>query len=99
MATGDGPPLSLRPFPVADRKPKNVADFIPRVNAQAGGFRVVTEDRLREEISASEEARDENGGRDLAMSDAEEDDGGDDAATDPNQARTEVLKNIEYGFP
>ncbi|OAA37779.1 RNA polymerase II mediator complex component SRB4 [Beauveria brongniartii RCEF 3172] len=52
MATGDGPPLSMRPFPVADKSPKSLADFIARVNALPGGFRSVTETSLEEELGA-----------------------------------------------
>ncbi|KAK8148365.1 RNA polymerase II mediator complex subunit [Beauveria asiatica] len=52
MATGDGPPLSMRPFPVADKSPKSLADFIARVNALPGGFRSVTETSLEEELDA-----------------------------------------------
>ncbi|KAK7425848.1 RNA polymerase II mediator complex subunit [Neonectria magnoliae] len=99
----DGPPLSLRPHPVADRKPKNLAEFIARVNAQPGGFRAVTEAKLREEIRAREEsarsgdAHDE----DVDMSDGgddedeDEDEDEDDEDKDPNEARMEVLRNID----
>lgn len=55
MSSEGGPPLSLRPFPVADQKPKNLAEFIARVNAQPGGFRSITEEKLREELRNSED--------------------------------------------
>lgn len=98
MASGDdGPPLSLRPHPVADRKPKNLAEFIARVNAQPGGFRAVTEAKLREEIRIREESI-QNG--DAADEDVDMSDGGgddeEDEDKDPNEARMEVLRNIEY---
>lgn len=98
MAPGDdGPPLSLRPHPVADRKPKNLAEFIGRVNAQPGGFRAVSEDKLREEIR-TREANNANG--EAADEDVDMSEGGDeedeDVARDPHEARMEVLKNIEY---
>jgi mediator of RNA polymerase II transcription subunit 17 len=95
MATSDGPPLSLRPVPIADTKPKNLAEFIARVNAQPGGFRAVTEDKLQEEIRAREEDGDTNEPEDAVMEDdAPEDETS--AAKDPALARLEVLKNVEY---
>lgn len=97
MVPGDGPPLSLRPFPVADQKPKNLADFIARVNAQPGGFRSVTEDKLRDEIKASDSQNGFAQADDVDMSDTDEDDDNDGPATkDPNQARMEVLRHVEY---
>ncbi|KAL7948398.1 subunit 17 of mediator complex domain-containing protein [Trichoderma barbatum] len=93
MSSGDGPPpLSLRPFPVADQKPKNLAEFIARVNAQSGGFRSVTEDKLREELKNSENA-DGTVDHDEDMSEAAAENEA--AEKDPNVARMEVLKNID----
>lgn len=97
MASGDGPPLSMRPFPVADKSPKNLADFIARVNALPGGFRSVTETSLEEDIHA----RNETDGEDVDMSSDADDDNDDDddeedaSAKDPVVARMEVLKHIE----
>ncbi|KAL6889730.1 subunit 17 of mediator complex domain-containing protein [Trichoderma longibrachiatum] len=94
MSSADGPPpLSLRPFPVADQKPKNLADFIARVNAQPGGFRAVTEAKLREELKNSESsdgAADED--EDMSSDAGPENEV---AEKDPNVARMEVLKNID----
>lgn len=97
MAPNDGPPLSLRPFPVADKEPKNLADFIARVNAQSGGFRSVTEATLHDEIRSREETNGAVQEEDVDMSDAGDgDEDEDDAAPrDPNVARMEVLKNME----
>ncbi|KAJ6786279.1 hypothetical protein PWT90_00819 [Aphanocladium album] len=96
MATGDGPPLSMRPFPVADKSPKNLADFIARVNALPGGFRAVTETSLEDEIRVRNETNGEDGSQDVDMSDGEDDDDEEDAsAKDPFAARMEVLKNID----
>jgi mediator of RNA polymerase II transcription subunit 17, fungi type len=98
MALGDGPPLSLRPFPVADKKPKNLGEFIARVNAQPGGFRLLSEARLREQAALnSQKDKDAVDEADMDMSDGDEEDEEDeeDAANDPGQARMEVLKNIE----
>ncbi|KAJ6446829.1 mediator of RNA polymerase II transcription subunit 17 [Purpureocillium lavendulum] len=93
MATNSGPPLSLRPFPVADRQPSNLAEFIVRVNAGPGGFRSLTEDKLREQIKVEENPEDEAEQEDVDMSDVA---GDDEAATkDPNLARMEVLKNVD----
>ncbi|KAH6605181.1 rna polymerase ii mediator complex component srb4 [Trichoderma cornu-damae] len=92
MSSGEGPPLSLRPFPVADQKPKNLAEFIARVNAQPGGFRSVTEAKLLEELRNSEDA----GGVVDHDGDVSEDAGENDVTEkDPNVARMEVLKNID----
>lgn len=94
MSSEGGPPLSLRPFPVADEKPKNLAEFIARVNAQPGGFRSITEDKLREELrnSGDPDAADD---QDEEVSEAAGE--ADVAERDPGVARIEVLKNIEYG--
>ena len=93
MASAEGPPLSLRPFPVADKEPSNLSEFIARVNTQAGGFRAATEGALQDEIRS----RDSPGGAsdqdDIDMSDAGNDD--DTSDNDPGAARMEVLKNIE----
>lgn len=88
----EGPPLSLRPFPVADKSPKNLADFIARVNALPGGFRDVTEARLRDEMAAraDPDASDD----DISMDEGDEDDE-DSANRDPAQARLNVLRNLE----
>ncbi|TQV92097.1 hypothetical protein V2A60_004397 [Cordyceps javanica] len=82
MATGDGPPLSMRPFPVADKSPKNLADFIARVNALPGGFRAVTEAGLEGEIDVRPEVDGEDGAQDVDMTGGplnnnDEDDDGD----------------------
>ena len=90
------PLLSLRPFPVADRQPKNLADFIARVNAQPGGFRSLTDDALRQRARTDEavDAADTVDADDAPMSDEADDD---DAPPlkDPAVARLEVLKDIE----
>lgn len=98
MAEGASPPLSLRPYPVADKKPKNLAEFIARVNAGPGGFRSVTEDKLAEEIKVQEE-QSRNGvaeDEDVDMSDGDDDGDEETPWKDPQLARMEVLKNIEY---
>jgi mediator of RNA polymerase II transcription subunit 17 len=94
MAESDGPPLSLRPVPIADTRPKSLAEFIARVNAQPGGFRSVTEASLRAEIAAREDNNDTPEPDDALMEDETAE--GEGAATkDPVAARHEVLKNVD----
>ncbi|KAI0173602.1 subunit 17 of mediator complex-domain-containing protein [Hypoxylon sp. FL1284] len=93
MTTPTASPFSLRPWPIGDKKPKNLGEFITRVNAERSGFRNVTEDKLREEIAAQE------GGRvdvDRSSEDEEEEDEVDtDKAKTVIEARDEVLRNLE----
>lgn len=93
MAPVQGPPLSLRPFPVAEKGPKDLADFIARVNALPGGFRSVTETKLQEEIRTRDEPSDDDDSEDVDMSEREDD--ADVNNKDPNHARMEVLRNLE----
>lgn len=96
-----GPPLSLRPFPIANREPKDLAEFIARVNTQPGGFRALSVQKLRDEIVA----RDSPNAADSDQDDGDVSDGGggggneEEPARDPILARAEVLKNIEYEVP
>ena len=94
----DGQPLSVRPPPVADRKPRNIADFIARVNAQPGGFRAISEAKLREEIAQENAAGGDSQHKDVDMAEADEDDNDDDhdATRDPQEVRMEMFKNLEY---
>ncbi|KAI5922281.1 subunit 17 of mediator complex-domain-containing protein [Camillea tinctor] len=48
-------PFSLRPWPTGDKKPKNLAEFIGRVNAERNGFRNVTEATLHDELKAEDD--------------------------------------------
>lgn len=45
-------PFALRPLPCGDRRPKNLAEFIQRVNTERDGFLNVTEESLRKEMEA-----------------------------------------------
>jgi mediator of RNA polymerase II transcription subunit 17 len=94
MPPPQGPPLSLRPVPITDNSPKNLSEFIARVNAQPGGFRDVTEEKLRQEIEAGE---DDDGQVESEDADMEDDDGDQDTAgpKDPAQARLEVLRHVD----
>lgn len=104
MGSDGGPPLSLRPLPVNDGKPKNIAEFIAWANMQPGGFRALNEKKLQEEIKAAEEARrrkeenpDAEEDEDVEMKDKEDEAG--DPAKDPMKAKEEVLRHIEYVKP
>ncbi|KAI1212506.1 subunit 17 of mediator complex-domain-containing protein [Annulohypoxylon truncatum] len=92
MASSNSP-FSLRPWPTGDKKPKNLSEFITRVNAERGGFRNVTEAKLREEIAALEDGHIEVD----RSSDGEEEE---EADVDKNNnvmvAREEFLKNLEF---
>lgn len=50
MASSSASTFALSPLPVGDRRPKTIAEFIARVNAERGGFRNVTQDSLQKEI-------------------------------------------------
>ncbi|CAN8100347.1 unnamed protein product [Discula destructiva] len=54
MAPGPASSFALSPLPVGDRRPKTIADFIARVNAERGGFRNVTQNSLQKEIEDEE---------------------------------------------
>ncbi|KAF7559829.1 hypothetical protein G7046_g4335 [Stylonectria norvegica] len=94
MATSDGPPLSLRPQPVADRKPKNIGEFIARINAQPGGFRGLSEASIREQIKARNEDDGEAADEDTDMSDGPNDDDAD-APKELEAVKGEVLRSID----
>jgi mediator of RNA polymerase II transcription subunit 17, fungi type len=90
------PSFSLRPWPTGDRKPKNLAEFIARVNAERGAFRNVTEESLKEEIRVREQ-EDPTGADDVEMAGSEAGEQDEETeAKDLNAARNEMLKNIEY---
>ncbi|KAG8420665.1 RNA polymerase II mediator complex subunit [Metarhizium acridum] len=93
MASPDGPPLSLRPFPVADKAPRNLAEFIARVNTQSGGFRDVTENKLQDEIKSNQIVNGADSDQeDVDMSDLGHDE---EPVKDAAAVRMDVLKNIE----
>ncbi|KAI1408218.1 subunit 17 of mediator complex-domain-containing protein [Hypoxylon sp. FL1857] len=89
-----GSPFSLRPWPIGDKQPKNLGEFIARVNAERGGFRNLTEAKLREEIAAQENGHIETD--EVSESSEEEGEEADpDKAKNVMAAREEFLKNIE----
>lgn len=97
MSQPKGTSLSLRPFPISDTKPKSLADFISRVNAQSGGFREVSEEKLRQEQQLTQSSPQD--GEDVDMSDGEDDESADGLGAsrpqDLMQTRIEVLQNID----
>ncbi|KAI0125289.1 RNA polymerase II mediator complex component SRB4 [Xylariales sp. AK1849] len=96
MASISASPFSLRPWPTGDKKPKNLGEFIARVNAERGGFRNVTEVQLREEIQLKDEGRLEVS-TSSPEGDSESEDEDDVGKTSTIiTAREEFLKNIEF---
>ncbi|VUC30343.1 unnamed protein product [Clonostachys rosea] len=98
MVSEESTPLSLRPVPVADRKPKNLAEFIARINAQPGGFRGLTETKLREEAVELENGNSTAEDDDVDMSNGEDEGEAEEPEAptrDPAQVRNEVLAEVE----
>jgi mediator of RNA polymerase II transcription subunit 17 len=97
MASNSHSPFSLRPWPTGDKKPKNLAEFISRVNAEPGGFRNLNEAQLRQEIQAKEQGQVEDDGSEGS---SEDEDGEVEEMKGKNAigAREEFLKNIESVF-
>lgn len=93
-------PFSIRPIKApGDRKPKNLAEFIARVNAsRPGGFRTLDEADLRKQIE--ERKQNQNAGADTTdvhMEDGagSEDEAETDVVKDLTVARMEVLQGIQ----
>ncbi|KAK3935678.1 mediator of RNA polymerase II transcription subunit 17 [Diplogelasinospora grovesii] len=81
----------MPPRPPPPRRPKKIAEFIQRINAEPGGFRALNQAELRKEIAAKaqqDEAKDE-----IEMEDAPEAEGGV-KPKDILAARDELLRNI-----
>jgi|SRR3569833_2308989 len=90
--------FTLQPWPSGGSKPKNLAEFIARVNGQNGGFRTVTEEGLRKQIEAEEAGVVESADVDM-KSDSEDDEAPKPVVLDDIlAARNEVLRNIEYAL-
>ncbi|KAL1871981.1 hypothetical protein VTK73DRAFT_1811 [Phialemonium thermophilum] len=85
--------FSLQPPPPDDRKPKTLAEFIARVNAQNGGFRTVREDELHKLVEAEEQGIAESVDVDMSDGSDTEEDG--ETVKDIKTARDEILWNIE----
>lgn len=98
MAPSAGWPFSLRPTPAGDRKPKNLAEFIARVNGGGGGgFRNVREDDLRKELEAQKNGIADSTNADMA--DVSDNENETEPAGDARAARDEILRNIECELP
>lgn len=96
MASSSTSTFALSPLPVGDRRPKTIAEFIARVNAERGGFRNVTQDSLQKEIEDEASGVVESMEVDM-KDDAEDDDFGD--QIDPlefRKALEEVYVQAEY---
>ncbi|KAL0937743.1 RNA polymerase ii mediator complex component [Colletotrichum truncatum] len=92
MASGSSMPFSsLHPTPNGGRKPKNLGEFIARVQAERG-FRNVTEESLKQEIEDRNDGVAEVKEEDTPMADEKENE---EEPADANAARMEVLKNID----
>lgn len=90
-SAGDGTPLSLRPFPVPSKNPSNVYDFLQRVNTtQVGGFRALSEAKLRDELAKKNRQDGEEQDDDDEFSSEDEAD----AAPDITTAREEILQDL-----
>lgn len=68
------PSFALRPLPCGDRRPKNLAEFIQRVNAERDGFLNITEESLRKELEAEANGVVESKEVDMADADAAQED-------------------------
>lgn len=84
------PPLALRPPPPPDRGPKNIAEFIRRMNAEPGGFRALDEDDIRRRIAAQKNKAD----ADAEMEDADEADDEPSKTAELVAARDDLMRNI-----
>ncbi|KAI0204157.1 subunit 17 of mediator complex-domain-containing protein [Astrocystis sublimbata] len=109
MTVNSQSPFSLRPWPIGDKKPKNLTEFITRVNAEPGGFRTLNEADLRREIQERQEKL-ENGDDDSMDIDAIDDDDDNDDGEDiddeveeisgntSKEAREKIVKDIEFAY-
>lgn len=95
--------FSVRPLqPLNDRRPKNLSEFISRVNAQAGGFRNVRQDELQKQVEEKRQKLHHDGNDDDVhmydgTADEEDEQADSDSETkDLTAARNNMLRNIEY---
>ncbi|EJT70420.1 hypothetical protein GGTG_11444 [Gaeumannomyces tritici R3-111a-1] len=96
-------PLSLRPWPTGDKRPKSLAEFIARVkSAGPEGFRGISEDELRKEVEletagiASTETAAADGDVEMESGPADGDESTTAVTADTiRTARDEALRNID----
>ncbi|GAP84482.2 putative mediator of RNA polymerase II transcription subunit 17 [Rosellinia necatrix] len=98
MANNSQMPFSLRPWPIGDKKPQNLVDFISRVNSQPGGFRELDEAQLRRDILGKQQGALED---DAFNSSEDEDDEDEEESEDAKGktaivAREEFMRNIDF---
>ncbi|RYP40566.1 hypothetical protein DL767_001566 [Monosporascus sp. MG133] len=95
MASTDLTQFSLRPWPLGDKKPKTLNEFVTRVNFERHGFYNVTEDSLREEIKAQEQdaMHIEDDGLEASSESEDEVDG--EKSKSVIVAREEFLRNLD----
>lgn len=88
----------FRPWPRPDKTPKNLGEFIARINIERGGFRNFTEESLRREIAAheNENATPQPGVEDMNVDVEEVEENSTPKAKDTRAVRDELLKDIEY---
>ncbi|KAI0468817.1 subunit 17 of mediator complex-domain-containing protein [Xylaria cf. heliscus] len=95
MNAADQIPFSLRPWPTGDKKPKNLAEFIARVNAKPGGFRNLNESHLRREIQEKRQGSLEDDGMDTSEGESNDDEVEEAGGKTALVAREEFVKNID----
>lgn len=99
MALNPSSSFALGPLPVGDRRPKNLSEFIQRVNAERGGFRNVTEDKMREELEAEADGVVESKEADAMMIDSDDGQNADKIGPEEfSKALEEVYQQVGYDF-
>ncbi|KAI8948090.1 subunit 17 of mediator complex-domain-containing protein [Xylaria longipes] len=103
MASNNQTPFSLRPWPTRDKRPKNLAEFIARVNQEPGGFRKLNETELRQRIQERQQPKQqdkqeilEDDGMDISEGEDDDDEGEEAKGKTALVAREEFLKNIDF---
>lgn len=103
MAAVNPNPFSIRPIKApSDRKPKNLPEFIARINSShPGGFRCVSQAALQKEVEERKQKQNADPDTTDALMGEGEGDGSEEepeaeAVKDVRAARDEVLRNIEY---
>lgn len=99
MGSISPPSFALRPLPVGDRRPQNLSEFIQRVNAERGGFRNVTEEKMRDELEEEANGIVDSKETDAMKIDSEEDERGDKIGPEEfTKALEDVYLQAGYDF-
>ena len=86
----------LRPWPVGEKKPTNLGDFIGRISYEREGFRnVPSEAQLSDEIKAQAQVQETAQPEDETMSESGDDVTDEAKALTVAAAREEVFKNLQ----